>query len=110
MVRDVRSGLRHTLLSARGRAQPISSATSCLRSRRPPPLPPGRGGGPRCLIPGDAAAPLSVRKRAREQAGSVLRRARSGFHDTTRYDDIVEGQIGDDQERTFSSPWPTSWP
>ncbi len=36
-----------------------------------PPLPGGRGGGPRRLAPGEAAAPLSVRKRAREQARAI---------------------------------------
>ena len=91
MVRDVRAGLRRTLVGTRGRARPIFSyelpAADAL-----PPLVPGRGGGPRRLAPGDAVAPLSVRKRAREQAvrcSAVLEAA------ALRFDDIVESQIGD---------------
>ena len=90
-VRDVRAGLRCTLLSTRGRVRPIFSYELPMADALPP-LPTGRGGGPRRLIPGDAAAPLSVRKRAREQAvrcSAILEAA------ALRFDDIVEGQIGD---------------
>ena len=90
-MRDVRGGLRRTLLSTRGRVRPIFSYELPMADALPP-LPTGRGGGPRRLIPGDAAAPLSVRKRAREQAvrcSAILEAA------ALRFDDIVEGQIGD---------------
>jgi hypothetical protein len=90
LVRDVRAGLRRTLRGTRGRARPIFSYE--LPTAGSLPLPGGRGGGPRRLAPGDATAPLSVRKRAREQAvrcSAVLEGA------ALRYDDLAEGQIGD---------------
>ena len=91
LVADVRSGLRRTLRGTRGRARPIFSYELPTAAALPP-LPSGRGGGPRRLTPGGAAAPLSVRKRAREQAvrcSAVLGGA------ALRFDDLREGQIGD---------------
>jgi hypothetical protein len=91
LVQDVRTGLRRTLRGTRGRARPIFSY-ELPEAGSLPPLPDGRGGGPRRLAPGDATSPFSVRKRAREQAvrcSAVLEGA------ALRYDDIVEGQIGD---------------
>jgi hypothetical protein len=90
-VRDVRAGLRRTLLGTRGRARPIFSYELPTADALPP-LPPGRGGGPRRMIPGDVAAPLSVRKRASEQAVRCLAILEAA---ALRFDDIVEGQIGD---------------
>ena len=90
-VQDVRAGLRRTLKGTRGRARPIFSYELPSAAALPP-LPSGKGGGPRRMAPGEAAAPLSVRKRAREQAircSAVLEGA------ALRFDDIVEGQIGD---------------
>ena len=91
MVRDVRAGLRRTLVGTRGRARPIFSFELPSPGSLPP-LPHGRGGGPRRMAPGDAVAPMSVRKRAREQAvrcSAMLEAA------ALRFDDLVEGQIGD---------------
>ncbi len=90
-VHDARTGLRSTLWGTLGRALPIFSCKLPVAATLPP-LPGGRGGGPRWLAPGEAAAPLSVRKRARELAircSAVLEEA------ALRYDNIVEGQIGD---------------
>ena len=85
-VRDVRAGLRRTLLGTRGRARPIFSYKLPTADTLPT-LPTGRGGGQRRMIPGAAAAPLSVRKRAREQAvrcSAILEAA------ALRFDYIVE--------------------
>jgi hypothetical protein len=90
-VQDVRAGLCSILRGTRGRARPTFSFKLPVTAALPP-LPGGRGGGQRRLAPGEAAAPLSVRKRAREQAvrcSAVLEGA------SLCYDDIVEGQIGD---------------
>ena len=91
LVQDVRSGLRRTLRGTRGRARPIFSYELPTADTLPSP-PSGKGGGPRRMVPGEAVAPPSVRKRARAQAlrcSAVLEGA------ALRYDDIVEGQIGD---------------
>ncbi len=91
LVQDVRAGLRRTLRGTRSRARPIFSYELPPAGALPP-LPDGRGGGPRRLSPGGATAPLSVRKRAREQAmrcSAVLEGA------ALRFDDIREAQIGD---------------
>jgi hypothetical protein len=91
MVQDVRAGLRCTLVGTRGRARPIFSFELPSPGSLPP-LPQGRGGGPRRMAPSDAVAPMSVRKRAREQAvrcSAMLEAA------ALRFDDIVEGQIGE---------------
>ena len=91
LVQDVRAGLRRTLRGTRSRARPIFSYELPPAGALPP-LPAGRGGGPRRLSPGGATAPPSVRKRAREQAmrcSAVLEGA------ALRFDDIREAQIGD---------------
>ena len=91
LVQDVRSGLRRTLRGTRGRVRPIFSYELPAAAGLPSP-PHGRGGGPRRLAPGGAVAPLSVRKRARAQAvrcAAMLEAA------ALRFDDIVEGQLGD---------------
>ena len=90
-VCDVRSGLRRTLRGTRGRARPVFSYELPAAANLPSP-PSGRGGGPRRLSPGGAVAPASVRKRAQAQAlrcAAILEAA------GLRFDDIVEGQIGD---------------
>ena len=90
-VQDVRAGVRRTLCGLRGRARPLFSFELPTADALPP-LPAGKGGGPRRLSPGEATAPLSVRKRAREQA---VRTAALLEGAALRYDDIVEGQMGD---------------
>jgi hypothetical protein len=98
VVRDVCAGLRLTLLrvGARGRARPILSCELPSPDMLPP-LPPGRGLGPprreaATDEPWRRGRSPSVRKRAREQATrcSALLVAAA-----LRFDDIVEGQIGD---------------
>ena len=91
LVRDVRAGLRRTLRGTRGRVRPIFSY-ELPDADALPSLPRGRGSGPRRLAPGAAVAPLSVRKRAPAQAMSCAAMLAAA---ALRFDDIVEGQIGD---------------
>ena len=73
----------------RGRARPIFSYELPVADALPSP-PRGRGSGPRRQAPGAAVAPLSVRKRAQAVRCAAMLAAAA-----LRFDDIVEGQIGD---------------
>ena len=65
LVQDVRSGIRRTLRGTLGRARPILSYELLTADTLPsPPSVKGGGPGPRRIVPGEAAAPPSVRKRA----------------------------------------------